>query len=249
MTRRLDSERLLATYPRRRPDLSPEFEAMHLELLVSSREGAGVTTAVSQRLESWMHKRVAAASRPGAVLEMGAGVLNHLEFESEGLIYDVVEPESIFYQGKPQAARVRDFYADLAHIPEGQRYGRIISIATLEHVTDLPHVVARAGLMLEDGGLFQAGIPSEGGALWALSWRLGRDLPMRLRTGLDYGELMRHEHVSDAKEILAVVRTFFRNVSVSWWPIGHVQLSLYGYLEATDPDLDLCRRWCAPSTR
>lgn len=79
--------------------------------------------------------------------------------------------------------------------------------------------------------------------MWALSWRLGRDLPMRLRAGLDYGELMRHEHVSTANEILAVVRAFFRNVSVGWWPLPHLQASLYGYVEANNPDLDFCRRW------
>lgn len=234
---------LLNSYPRPRPHLPHELEQKLLDLLVQSREGDTVVTSVSQRLESWMHKQVAQHQRPGAILELGAGVLNHLPFETADKEYDIVEPEPHFYNNKDQRRKIRSFYSDINQIPADRTYGRIISIAVLEHVINLPALIADAALRLEPDGLFQAGIPSEGGVLWALSWRLGRDLPFRLKTGLDYGIVMRHEHLSQAQEILDIVRYFFRFVTIRWWPGPGLNLSLYGYIEAQDPDLERCRQW------
>ena len=50
----------------------------------------------------------------------------------------------------------------------------------------------------------QACIPSEGGAFWWLSWRLSTGMSYYIRTGLDYGVAMRHEHVNTAPEIVAI---------------------------------------------
>ena len=83
--------------------------------------------------------------------------------------------------------------------------------------------------------MFQAGIPSEGGLLWWLGWRLSTGLGFYLRTGLDYGVLMRHEHVNNAQEIIAVVTHFFENVTVVRFPTPICQLSFYSYIKAQRP--------------
>jgi hypothetical protein len=59
------------------------------------------TYRITQSLEAWMHRRVAADSKPGqTVLELGAGTLNHLRFESPDETYDVVDYVSMhaYYQ-------------------------------------------------------------------------------------------------------------------------------------------------------
>lgn len=226
-----DIEQLLATYPRTRPPLPPALEAIYHDTYVSSREGRGILYRITQSLEAWMHRRVAADSKPGqTVLELGAGTLNHLRFESPDEIYDVVEPYKALYEGRSEAGRVRSFFADIADVPSENRYDRIISIATLEHVLNLPELVARAAKLLKPEGVFAAGIPSEGGFLWGFSWRASVGLSFRLRTGLNYGDLMRHEHANQAKEIEAIVKHFFERVQVSRFPIPARQLSLYTFL-------------------
>src|ERR1041385_2601890 len=113
-----DIEQLLASYPRTRPPLPPALEAVYHDTYVSSREGRGILYRMTQSLEAWMHRRVAADSKPGqTVLELGAGTLNHLRFESPDEIYDVVEPYKALYEGRPGAGRVRSFFADIADVP------------------------------------------------------------------------------------------------------------------------------------
>ncbi len=132
------------------------------------------------------------------MLELGAGTLNHLPFESAGQDYDVVEPYTALYEGRPEAARVRTFHADIDDVPRDHRYDRIISIATLEHVLNLPQLGRPSGDAARARRPFAAGIPSEGGFLWGLAWRSSVGLSFRLRTGLNYGDLMRHEHANRA---------------------------------------------------
>jgi SAM-dependent methyltransferase len=231
-----DIDRLLASYPRSRPPLPPALEAIYHDTYVSSREGRGVLYRITQSLEAWMHRHVAADSRPGqTVLELGAGTLNHIRFESAGETYDVVEPYKALYEGRPEAARVRGIYADIADVPTENRYDRIISIATLEHVLNLPDLVARAATLLKPEGVFAAGIPSEGGFLWGFSWRASVGLSFRLRTGLNYGDLMRHEHANKAHEIEAIVKQFFGSVQTRRFPLPSRQLSLYTFLRCRAP--------------
>lgn len=89
--------------------------------------------------------------------------------------------------------------------------------------------------MLKEYGVFQAGIPSEGGLLWGLSWRISTGLVFRLKTGLDWSEYMRHEHVSSAKEILQLIKFVFREVKISRFPLPFNHLSWYVYVEARFP--------------
>lgn len=187
-----------------------------------------------------MHRKVRGASAGERLLEIGAGTLNHLRYEAGAASYDVIEPFSALYEGQSETRLVRQFYTDIDEVPLDHRFDRILSVAVLEHLANLPHVVARAGLLLGDKGEFKAGIPSEGGLLWTFSWASSVGLMTRITRGLDYGELMRHEHLSAAPEIIAVVRYFFRNCRVERFPLPWHHLSLYCAISASDADLDRC---------
>jgi hypothetical protein len=54
--------------------------------------------------------------------------------------------------------------------------------------------------------------------------------------------VMRHEHVNDAAEIVAIVRHFFEDVRVRWFPLPALHLAFYGYVEARRPRLDRCAK-------
>lgn len=237
----MDIEALLDSYPRRRPFLTPAHERVYSEQYRVNREGARPIENLAQRLERWMHWQVARV-KGGPILELGAGTLNHRKYEDERIAYDVVEPFRELYVGREEVRWVRDFYDTVDSIPTERRYSRIISIAVLEHMTNLPAEIARAALRLEEKGVFQAGIPSEGGLLWWIGWRFSTGISYRLRTGLDYGVVMRHEHVNNSAEILAIVRHLFRGVRVRRFPFPGHHLSFYTYLEARSPDVDCCRK-------
>ena len=235
-----DTATILARYPKRRPPLPADYQRIYEREYKMNREGGSFITSLSSRLESWMHRRVADAPA-GDVLEIGAGTLNQLQYEAPQTRYDVVEPFAALFEGSPALSRVDTVYADIAGVPGDRPYGRITSVAVLEHLDDLPGIVARAALLLRDDGVFQAGIPSEGGLLWTLAWHMTTGVAYWLRNRLDYGFLMRHEHLNTAAEIEAVVRTFFADVKVSRFPLPFRHLSFYSYLEARAPDRERAR--------
>ena len=189
-----------------------------------------------------MHRRVAAdvadqSARP--TLEIGPGTLNHLPFEPRTSPYDIVEPFTDLYADSVYRHRVRTTYHDIRQIPKGIFYQRILSIATFEHVLDLPLVVARCGLLLAEGGRLRVGIPSEGGTLWLLAYRATTGYAFKRRYGLDYEVYLRHEHVNTALEIGDVLRCFFRRVDVRSLGVGH-RWSFYQFLSCADPDRARC---------
>ena len=194
-----------------------------------------------------MHRRVAALGVAGeSVLEVGAGTLNHVPYETRCKRYDFVEPYLDLYRSSDLVHRVSEGYEDIFHVPADRRYNRVFSIAVLEHLTHLPAVVARCGQMLSPGGVFQAGIPSEGGMLWGLAWRCITGPAYRFRTGLDYGSLMRYEHVNTAREILAVTGYLFEDVKIARFPSPLHHLSFYCYLEARRPVARACDQCAEP---
>ncbi|MDZ4376412.1 MAG: hypothetical protein U1C74_33930 [Phenylobacterium sp.] len=240
-------ERRLAGFPKTRPPLSPKLAAIYARQYAENRSGGSTAASLSQRLERWMHRQVAADvadGTPRATLELGAGTLNQLPFEPAGGVYDVVEPFHELYAGSPLRDRLRDVFDDIADVPSDRRYARITSIAAMEHVCDLPVLLARAARLMEPGGSFRAAIPSEGGLLWRLGWTLTTGLEFRMRHGLDYGELMAHEHVNDAAEIEALIRALFETVAVRTFGLGR-QLSLYRFVAARNPRLDVAEAWLA----
>jgi hypothetical protein len=248
MDRRDTVDALLASYPRPRPALPAAQQTGYVEHYQRNRAGRQGLSRIVARLEAWMHRRVAEGVTEGELLEVGAGNLNHVPYLPAGCAYDAVEPFRELWAESPYRSRVRHLYSELGEIPSTQHYDCIFSIAVLEHLTDLPSVLARSGLLLRSGGTLRAGFPSEGGLLWGLAWRCTTGIEYRLRRGLDYGDIMRHEHVNTAEEILRLLRHFFERVEISRFPLPPGHLSFYTVAVASSPCLDRCRSFDALRT-
>ncbi len=233
-------------FPKTRAPLPKEIADIYAVQYKSNREGDTAASSISQRVEAWMHLQVArdvvadAASK--TTLEIGAGTLNQLKHEPERGPYDIVEPFKELYTGSSLLNRVRNIYADIAEVPKEWKYDRITSIATFEHICNLPEVVAWCGILLQPKGVLRVSIPSEGTPLWTLGWKLTTGLEFRLKHGLDYGQLMRYEHVNKAKEIAEVLHYFFAHVRDRCFGLCR-QLSLYQFYVCRDPDLSRCEKY------
>ena len=239
----LTIENLLAGYPRTRPPLSDAHKEKFVEEYKINRSGKGLFYGVIKLMESWHHRQISNLRGPESVLELGAGSINHVPYEPQTTIYDCIEPFHELYEDSPYLHKIRNLYSDIEEVRKDARYQRILSIGVLEHLVDLPSIVARSGLLLTTDGVFQGGIPSEGGFLWGLSWRLSTAIAYRLRTGLDYKTIMQHEHVNTAHEILDVTNYFFNNVKIRRFPFPLHHLSLFTYVEAKNPIHDRCRQF------
>mgnify|MGYP000103031851 CR=1 FL=1 len=235
----MDINEILRNYPKTRPLLDARVEKIYAAEYKKNRDGESAASSIAQRLESWMHNRVSRTyvlhdSSPFDTLEIGAGTLNQIPFESTYGNYDIVEPMSFLFRGSQLLSRVRNHFSDISEIPLTTKYNRIISVAVLEHVEDLPQLVEKSMKHLTKEGVFACGIPSEGGFLWGLAWRLSTGLEFRIRTGLDYGNLMRHEHLNEAWEIERVLQYFFKDVTIKRFGFGK-HFSLYTHIECRNP--------------
>ncbi len=231
-------------FPKTRPPLPKAIEAIYSAHYKSNREGQTTASSLAQRMESWLHKQVAKdVANPQnlrkTTLELGAGTLNQLQYEPAFQPYDIVEPFTDLYKSSPLLERVRNVYSDISGVPSSSRYDRITSVATLEHVCNLPEVVARSGLLLAENGVLRASIPSEGTLLWTLGWKMTTGLEFKLKHGLDYGLLMKHEHVNTAKEIEEVLEYFFEEVGCKVFGLTK-SISLYRYYECRNPIVARC---------
>lgn len=241
-------EALLLRFPKVRPSLPPEIERIYVEQYRANRSGATAAASLAQRLERWLHRRVAAdverdrAAR--ATLEIGAGNLNQLRHEPTVGPYDVVEPFAELYRDAPGRDRVRTFFADVSEVPGERVYDRITSVAAFEHICNLPEVIARCARLLADGGTLRVSIPSEGTLPWTLGWKLTTGLEFRARHGLDYGTLMRHEHVNTALEVERLLRHFFDRVRLEVFGLSR-SWSLYQFLECAGPRRELAVEYLA----
>lgn len=224
-------------FPKKRIELPEEFKRIYLSHYQKNRSGATFATFFSKRMERWMHKQVSAdvkQGQPTITLEIGAGTLNHLAYEN-CTAYDIVEPFKELYINSSELKKVRQVYADIEEVQPGVKYDRIVSIAMFEHVLDLPKIVAKTGLILNEKGTLRVAIPNEGSFLWKLGWKLTTGLEYRLKYGLDYGILMQYEHINSANEIESVLKYFYKNVGCKYFGFSK-NFSFYRFYECSEPD-------------
>ena len=228
---------LYENFPKCRPLLPAAYQALYVDEYKRNRNTHNSKLDFKQKLEQWMHRQVANAAAPkGALLEIGAGTLNHIKWEDSIHPYDIVEPFTTLFEEKEEVTYLRNIYQNISDISADVEYSKILSVAVLEHLIDLPQVVAKSALLLSNDGIMVNGIPSEGGLLWYLAWRFGTGLSFRIRTGLSYTTLMQYEHVNNADEILRVLHIFFNNVKYKRFPFPLLHGSFYTFVHASSPN-------------
>ena len=142
----------------------------------------------------------------------------------------------MLYQNSPMLGRISNIFDDIREIPSENRYDRIISIATFEHILDLPDIVARSCTLLNPGGGLYVSIPNEGRFLWQLAYKLTTGAEFRRRYGLDYSVLMNYEHCNTADEIEDVLKIFYDQVSMKLFGISKT-FALYRFYQCKLPNL------------
>lgn len=235
---------MLSNYPKVRKDLPKAYQDIYEAHYKKNREGETAATSVSQKMEKWLHKMVAADVKGKnnlSTLEIGAGTLNQLQYEDTDP-YDIIEPFRSLYQDSPLLKRVRNTYDDISEISADVQYDRITSVATFEHICDLPDVVAKSCLLLKDHGSLRVAIPNEGTILWTLGWKLTTGLEYKLKYGLDYKVLMEYEHVNTADEIEYVLKHFYKDVKHKVFGLSR-KLAFYRFYECRNPDRTLAEQF------
>jgi hypothetical protein len=230
-------------FPKKREPLPEEYQQAFSVYYKKNRKGETLATSFSSRLESWMHVQTAGKTvkKDQKILEIGAGTLNHVPYERQYSTYDIVEPCESFYQDSVLLKKINRIYPDVLTIDEDNKYDKIISVATFEHVLNLPQIVAKSGLLLASGGKLCFAIPNEGTLLWKLGYALTTGIEFKIKYGLNYSIIMKNEHVNTAREIKEIAEYFYQNIKIRYFGLNS-RFALYKYCECGEPFLDRCKR-------
>lgn len=235
---------MFKNYPKKRISLPKEYKDIYAQQYKKNREGKTTASSLSQKAESWMHRKVAQDVKGidnKSTLEIGAGTLNQLKYEKTRP-YDIVEPFIDLYQDSKHKSLLNDTYTDISEISEEKKYDRITSIATFEHITDLPKVVAKTCILLNPEGNLRISIPNEGSFLWKIGWMFTTGFEFKIKYGLDYGVIMKHEHVNTAKEIEEVLQYFYSIIKCYCFGINK-KMALYRFYECSSPNIDNAKEY------
>lgn len=218
------------------PKLPSNYQKIYKQFYLDYAGSKTFFRKLSAILESWYHKKIAHAHYPLAnILEVGAGSLNHLCYELDQFTsYDVVEPKSYLIDNSPFEVRkrVNNIFTTVDHIPHATCYDTIISIATLEHIWDLDSHLFKLSQKLSSKGEFLVAIPAEGEFLWWIAWRLTTGIGFWIKYRLDYGVIMRYEHVNDAASILDKISKYFKIQSIESFPFSFKHFRLFILIKA-----------------
>lgn len=229
-------------FPKKRIELSDEYKKIYEIHYKRNRGGKTPISKISNMLEAVAHHYIASDLKKKKMngvktLEIGAGTLNHLKYECEySNHYDIVEPFYELYKESKDLKLINKCYEDLCEVPITNKYDRIISIYTFEHILDLPNIVAICGKLLINEGSLRIAIPNEGTILWKTAYKLSSKREFKKLYNLDYEIIMKYEHVNTSKEVEEVLKYFFKDIKIKTIFGINKHLGLYRYFECYNAD-------------
>ncbi len=205
---------LLKKYPKKRAKLN-----LNIKKIFEDEYRRNRSNFLSQLSESWLHYSIKGRKEKNQkTLEIGAGSLNHIPYENlkkKNKYYDVIEPQKFLYKKSPHKNYINKFYKNIKDTPK-HCYDRIISCAVLEHLTDLPRFLYLASNKLKIKGYHSHSIPCEGYPTWDITWFIMSGITFKLRTGENFSDIQKHEHVNNHDEILSLIKFFYKEVEIKY---------------------------------
>jgi SAM-dependent methyltransferase len=177
------------------------------------------------RIDRFNHAYPLRSASPGArTLEIGPGNGSHLHFENlaEQQEYVALElRESLSREIGADHQNVRVVVGDCQRtlaFPDGH-FDRVLAIHVLEHLDNLPAALREIRRVLKPRGLFSVVIPCEGGIGYSLGRRFTSQRMFEKRYSMPYGWMIRYEHINQAREVLRELRSGFRVVHRTFFPL------------------------------
>ena len=122
----------------------------------------------------------------------------------------MIEPKKFLYKSNRNKMLINKFYDNLNFAPNN-KYDRIISCAVLEHLVDLPKYLYLSTKKLKKNGYQSHSIPCEGYPVWDIAWYLMSGISFKIRTGQNFIDVQKHEHINNYDEINSLEKVKIEN--------------------------------------
>tara|TARA_Y100000816_G_scaffold127179_2_gene89501 strand:+ start:295 stop:1029 length:735 start_codon:yes stop_codon:yes gene_type:complete len=222
---------IIEKFPKKRPPLPNKIKKIFDKLYLKNRH-----SFLSQLSERWLHYIIKDRNSNKRTLEIGAGTLNHLEYENLDKVYDIIEPKKFLFKNNLNKKFINKIYKNLKKC-KNLYYERIISCAVLEHHTNLPEFLYLSSIKMNKKGYQSHSVPCEGYPTWDLTWFLINGIIFKIKYGYSFKHIMRHEHVNNLDEITDLIKFFYKNVRIKYsYPFFNKYLSFYANIEFDEPN-------------
>jgi SAM-dependent methyltransferase len=163
------------------------------------------------------------ASQNYRVLEIGAGLGEHIEYENlSGVEYHALElREEMAACIRERFPTVKTVVGDIQEALPFPRYyfDRVIAIHVLEHLPNLPAAVKEIHRVLSPSGRFDVVIPCEGGLAYTLARRISAQRIFEQRYRMPYDWFVRSEHINMPNEIFGELTQYFHRDRSRYFPL------------------------------
>lgn len=218
-------------YPKKRPPLPKGIKKIFNKHYLNNRQNL-----LSQLSEIWLHSSMDDRKSKKKTLEIGAGTLNHLPYEDNNKIYDIIEPKKFLIDSSKYKKKINKSFSNLRGCKKNY-YDRIISCAVLEHLTNLPKFLYESSFKINKKGYQQHSVPCEGYPFWNISWFLFNALIFRIKYGFDFKYIAKHEHVNNLDEIIILIKFFYKKVKIKYsYPFFNKYFSFYANIKFSNPN-------------
>lgn len=221
---------LIQKYPKKRGILPKELKKKYDKIYFNNRNNF-----LSQLSERWLHLSINDRKLKNKTLEVGAGTLNHLKYETTKH-YDVIEPKKFLYQNSIYKKLVNKFYKNISQT-QNCYYDRIISCSVLPNITDLPDYLYTSSIKIKKNGYQQHSIPCEGYPMWNITWFFFSGILFKLKYGYSFKYYQKHDHINNFDEIVSLIDFFYKKVEIKFsYPFFNKYLSFYANIKFSNPN-------------
>jgi SAM-dependent methyltransferase len=212
-----------ARWPKVRPELTEkQLAVMDDWYLHWLGEGLPGSHGLTDRFNHTYPLR--SASVGARTLEIGPGNGSHLRFENlpEQEEYVALElRQSLSDQIGLDHPNVRVVVGDCQRTLDfpDDYFDRVLAIHVLEHLDNLPAALKEINRVLKPSGHFSVVIPCEGGLGYSLGRRFTSQRMFEKRYSMPYDWIIHYEHINRAREVLHELRSGFRVVHRTFFPL------------------------------
>lgn len=209
-------------WPKKMPPLTDEQQRIKDDFMKHWHEVLPRRYAVIERFNHGFPVKHA-QKKAGRVLEIGAGMGEHIRFEN------LANTEYVALELRKEMTEVirRRFPAVITLVGDCQKalpfsgayFDRVLAIHVLEHLPNLPAALEEVSRVLKPDGQFEVVIPCEGGLAYSFARRISAQRVFEKRYNMAYDWCIQSEHINTPQEILHELRKFFIVKTTRYFPL------------------------------
>jgi len=209
-------------FPKKFPKLSKRKKAISDSFMKLWHKEIKKFSLIENFNHNYVAKSKAITKKNNNVLEVGAGIGNHLRYEKflNQNYHCLKLRDNMIKEIKKKFPKVKCIKANIEKKTnfKNNYFDRIHAIHVLEHLTNLPKALDEIYRIIKPDGIFQVVIPCDPGFLYSIARKISAERIFKKKFKIDYKWFIEREHINTPKEILYLIKERFSIIEKKYFP-------------------------------